>query len=197
MITTPKEYYSYLHRLQTENPPRLAVLLPVEEKIYNIDLNTRTIETPEFLSVEADHQSETIYFEVNRYFDNFDLSKTTCIIQYINANGDERVYKVPFFDVETKAPETKMLFPWCIEGEATKKAGNIKYAIKFYQLDGTGENFLYNLNTIASTSKILHGMNVLDENEDYNYPAESIERIIAYIDEVNEKLDTQGYNGVD
>ena len=130
MITTPKEYYSYLHRLQTENPPRLAVLLPSEEKIYQIDLNTRTIETPQFLSVEQDHQSETVYFEVNRYFDHFDLSKTTCLIQYVNAANESRIYHVPFFDVETKSPESKMLFPWCIEGEATKKAGPIKYAIK-------------------------------------------------------------------
>ena len=111
MITTPKEYYSYLHRLQTENPPSLAVLLPSEEKIYNIDLNTRRIETPEFLSVEKDHHSETVYFEVNRYFDNFDLAQTVCLIQYINAAGEGRVYPVPFFDVDTKAPENKMLFP--------------------------------------------------------------------------------------
>jgi hypothetical protein len=32
-----------------------AVLMPHNEHIMNVDLNTRTIETPEFLSVTKDH----------------------------------------------------------------------------------------------------------------------------------------------
>ena len=64
MITTPKEYYDLLYRIQDENKPSLAVLLPSNEKIYEIDMNSRKIEAPKYLSVELDHRAETIYFKV-------------------------------------------------------------------------------------------------------------------------------------
>ena len=35
---------------------------------HPIDLNKRTIDVPECLSVEKDHRAETIYFKVDRYF---------------------------------------------------------------------------------------------------------------------------------
>ena len=69
MITTPRDYYNLYHRIQSENAPSLAVLLPTDEKIYNVDLNARTVEAPEYLSVEKDHRAETIYFKVNRFYD--------------------------------------------------------------------------------------------------------------------------------
>ena len=80
MITTQEEYNRLLYKVQDENAPTTAVLIPSTERIFNIDLNTRTIEAPEFLSVEHDHSAETIYFVIDRYFDSWDLSNSTCVI---------------------------------------------------------------------------------------------------------------------
>lgn len=80
MITTAAEYEQYLARIQDENAPSIAILLPSDERIYNVDLNSRKIEAPEFLSVEKDHHAECIYFMVDRFFDNMDLSNTVCVI---------------------------------------------------------------------------------------------------------------------
>lgn len=165
MITSAEEYWSMLYRIQSENAPDLALLLPRSEKIFNIDLESRTIEAPEFLSVETDHRAETIYFKCPRFYDTMDLATTTCIIQYINAAGEARLYVVPFYDVQTFSkydPETgvdepMMLFPWLIEGDATKAAGTVKYAIRFYKMNGN-TLLTYNLNTLVSESKVLHGM---------------------------------------
>jgi hypothetical protein len=55
-------------------------LLPNQEKIYTIDLEQRTIETPEFLSIENDHASETVYFKAARHYDCIDLADTICVI---------------------------------------------------------------------------------------------------------------------
>ena len=77
MITTAAEYEKYLSQIYDVNPPTLAVLLPSSEPIYKIDLNKRTVETPDFLSVEKDHRAECLYFIVDRFFDNIDLSTTT------------------------------------------------------------------------------------------------------------------------
>lgn len=37
MITTAKEYYENLYRIQDKNPPSLAVLLPHDERIYEVN----------------------------------------------------------------------------------------------------------------------------------------------------------------
>ena len=73
MITTPRDYYNLYHRIQSENAPSLAILLPTDEKIYNVDLNSRVVEAPEYLGVERDHRAEVIYFKVNRL--NIELYK--------------------------------------------------------------------------------------------------------------------------
>lgn len=191
MITTPQEYYAKLHLIQDTNKPMVAVLAPSDERIYNIDLSTRKIESPDFLSIEKDHMAETIYFTVDRYYDNIDLLETTCIVQYINANKEARIYAVPFFDVTTF--EGKILFPWCIEGEATKAAGNVQYSFKFYHTF-KGENdevlFDFNLNTMAATSRVLTGLDVANKDETYDYVASEIEAALARVD-LATKLDIE------
>ena len=191
MITTPQEYYAKLHLIQDTNKPMIAVLAPSDERIYNIDLSTRKIESPDFLSIEKDHMAETIYFTVDRYYDNIDLLETTCIVQYINANKEARIYAVPFFDVTTF--EGKILFPWCIEGEATKAAGNVQYSFKFYHTF-KGENdevlFDFNLNTMAATSRVLTGLDVANKDETYDYVASEIEAALARVD-LATKLDIE------
>lgn len=199
MITSAEEYWSMLYRIQTENAPDLALLLPREEKILNVDLESRVIEAPEFLSVETDHRAETIYFKCPRFYDNIDLATTTCIIQYINAAGEGRLYVVPFYDVQTFSkydPETGvdepvMLFPWLIEGDATKAAGEVKYAIRFYKMNGS-TLLTYNLNTLVATSKVLHGMDNEAIYKELNADAQDLDidanYLQRYLDEIQEQI---------
>ena len=200
MKTASQEYYKLLHQIQDENAPSIAVLLPGTENIYNIDLNTRTIESPEFLSVSRDHRAETIYFKCPRYFDNIDLTNLVCVVEYINANGDGRVYAVPYYDVDSlslidedeEIYEPMILFPWCIDGEATKVAGEITYAIRFYELNGTGTNMVYNLNTLTAKSKVLHGIEVNnadfeDSEDESNYLATCLEQVMSYAKKASDR----------
>ena len=162
-ILSYEEYYSNLFLIEGhKNLPHLAVFAPNSERIFNIDLESKIIDSPEFLSVEHDHTAETVYFLVDRYFDNMDLSQTCCVIQYVNAKGEGRMYTVPFYDVETYLDENKMLVPWCIEGEATKAAGEVTYAIRFFKVNGSNTKITFQLNTLPATSKILHTINVMD-----------------------------------
>lgn len=177
MITTAAEYEQNLVWIHDNNAPALAVLLPSDERIYNIDLNKRVIETPEFLSVEKDHRAECVYFLVDRFFDNMDLSTTTCVIQYKNAQGEERVYAVPYYDIQTYHDEKqpKMLIPWAVGGEATKYAGEVIFSIRFYKMNtvfdpnnpNSVENryFTFNLNTQPSKSQVLYGLEIDGEEE--------------------------------
>ena len=164
MITSAKEYLARLQEIRNANL-RIEVLnIPADESVYNIDLNARTIDTPEFLSTETDHTAETVFFCVDRYFETFDLADSTCLIQYINARGESYVYVVPVYDIETYAEYGKMLIPWVIQGHATAASGTIRYAIRFYKVRKTeGLNgkdtyeFDYIINTQPASSNILKG----------------------------------------
>lgn len=193
MITSPEDYQKLLYRIQDENRQTVAILLPTDETIYDIDLDNRTIQAPEFLSVEKDHQSETIYFRFDRYYDNMDLTNTVCIIQYVNENAKNidglpaggYAYPVPFYDVSHYEENNQVLIPWVIGGPATAAAGPITFAVKFYLLNNDGTKYLYELNTLPAKSKILHGMDVITEdNENFILPDSTVEMIYQQIDTI-------------
>lgn len=173
MITSAQEYLARLQDIRNENLHFAPLQIPSDEQVYAVDLNSRTIDTPVYLSTETDHYAETVFFSVDRYYDNIDLADSTCIIQYINANGEAYVYVAPVYDLETYAEFGKILIPWIIQGHATAAPGVIKYAIRFYHLhqhttlEDSSENpreetpeyeFDYIINTQVATSKILVGM---------------------------------------
>ena len=80
-----------------------------------------------------------------------------------------------------------MLIPWCIEGEATKAAGDVIYSIRFFNVDESGKYLIYNLNTIPTTSKVLNGLNILGYNRidlteaQFNENKNSTNPVIYYI----------------
>ena len=215
MITTQEEYYHLLYRIQENNAPTTAILLPSTERTYYIDLNKREIEAPEFLSVEHDHTAETLYFVVDRYYDHQDLSQMTCVIQYVNANNESYVYLVPYYDIDTLGNEfvNRMIIPWNIGGNVTAYPGEVTFSFRFYKIDPyvlqasyTDEHgnfvvpndktiFLYNLSTQAATSKVLHGIGTEILEEEYYYIAPSeVLNIYQKIDDL-QKLTVQYWEG--
>lgn len=176
-----------LYELQTKNAPS-NVFLPFAHNIYDINLSTRKIDGPEFISVRRDHKSEIIYFKVDRYFDYMDLANTICVVEYIVPGDIKRIphiYIVPFFDTSKFLKENKMIFPWSVGGAATSKEGTIEYAIRFYKIDGEGENkkLVYNLNTLPAKSKILPSIEGDGEisKVEYDIPSEAYEELIHQV----------------
>ena len=204
MITARDDYLDLLYRVQDPNRQDKIIQLPADEPIYAVDLDTRKIEAPKFLSVEYDHNAETIYFEVDRFFDNIDLSTMFCVIQYQNANPDKArggyIYPVPYFDITTKAEDNKMLFQWAIEGPATAYSGKVTFSIKFYKIssitidsaDGHSTQlkvYDYVLNTQPSTSEVLHGLDIMATSENYYFEASEVEKIYQEIEKVRRTND--------
>lgn len=168
------EYLDTLFDIQENNPPKLAELF-FANKYYDIDLSTRKIDSPEYLSILKDHKAENIYFRINRFCDYMDLATTTCIIQYKNKNNQTGIYVVPYYDIVSfkgdinEGTIDKLVFPWCIDGKASALTGDVEYAIRFYKIDETGQKLLYNLNTLPAISKIMYGMDVKDNAFDGEY----------------------------
>ena len=162
MVTNSKDYEELLWQIQSNAPTEKAILLPKNEKIYDIDLNTRKISVPKFLSVAKDHYAETIYFKFDRYFDYTDLTTKACIIRFTNAAGNSYIYPVPYYDTQTLAYENKVLIPWCIQGAATEKAGIVKFAICWFSTNEKKE-ISYSFNTLVAEGTILQGQNNIDD----------------------------------
>lgn len=161
MVTNAKDYEEMLWQIQNNAPTTKALLLPADEEIYEIDLNTRSISVPEYLSVSKDHQAEVIYFKFDRYYDRIDLTTKACIIEYTNAEGKSYVYPVPYYDIETLIGQDKVIIPWCIQGPATAQAGIVQFAIRWYAINNEHE-FTYVLRTLVAKGLILEGQNTDD-----------------------------------
>lgn len=180
MITNSEEYKKNLYLIQDSNFPKLiASDIPESEAKLIIDLNTRQVSAPEFLSVQKDHNAETLYFIVDRYYDNVDLATMSCIVQYQNASKDKAssgyVYAVPQYYLIAPEGEQKLIFPWVIEGPATAYSGTVTFSVRFYRISGEYHpdeeqctlEYEYLLNTLSAKSKVLEGMDVLETSENY------------------------------
>ena len=216
MITPVQEYEKLLYLIQDKNRPYLILDIPDGENdltgasTFNINLDTREIEAPKFLSVQYDHNAENIYFKVDRYYDNFDLANTCCVIHYINENPiasqSGYLYVPPFYDLVSFSDEGKMAFQWSIQGPATQYSGDVKFAIRFYMLEeyevtlpsGDKEiryRYRYKLNTVPSKSKVLHGMDsqIETDSENYVFPASEIDQIFERISKLENYSSSEIY----
>ena len=90
-----------------------------------------------------------------------------CIIQYINADNEKRIYPVPYYDTLTH--KDKIIFPWVLNYSATKKSGNLNYMITFYKIEKDSNNLLYNLNTLPASLQAYYKSNrdTIVKEEDY------------------------------
>ena len=164
MITEPSEFRQRLQEIQNSANVTFTHL-PSNEPRFIIDANSREINIPfefSFLGVIGDHKAETIYFEIDRYFDDEDLSTHTCVIQFVNKNlktleCNEGLYPVTTMDVNSI--DGKIIFGWNIMNDATQIAGDIHFSIRFYSIDSNNE-FTYNFNTLTANSIILDTLDI-------------------------------------
>ena len=164
MITEPSEFRQRLQEIQNSVKITFAHL-PSNEPRFIIDANSREINIPfefSFLGVVGDHKAETIYFEIDRYFDDVDLSEHTCVIQFINKNSKTLMFNEGFYPVTTmdvNSIDGKIIFGWNIMNDATQIAGDIHFSIRFYSIDSNNK-FTYNFNTLTANSIILDTLDV-------------------------------------
>lgn len=142
--------------------------MPSNKYFYEIDLNNRLINGPSVISVQGEHYAETVYFLVDRFYDNMDLAQTNCVIHYV-INDKSYIYAVPFCDI--RSYDGKMIIPWSISMSATQTSGIIQYFIRFYLLDDINldePKYIYNLNTRPASSRVLVTLSSEDFVEEDN-----------------------------
>lgn len=160
MKTSQKEYNELLYIIDDPNNSNgdTYYRIPSDEPVYEINLDTRTVEVPEFLSVLDDHNAEVVWFKVDRFFDDVDLFGATCWIEYRNAVGEDYV-TVAFPKVIKESNHDVLYVPWPICGPATKAAGNVTFSFRFFKV-GENKKTYFSIHTVPVTSKILHGLEI-------------------------------------
>lgn len=167
-----------------------TVDMPSNKQLYEVDLNSRTINGPATISVQGEHYAETVYFLVDRFYDNMDLAQTNCVIHYV-INNKSYVYAVPFCD--GRSYDGKLIIPWNISMSATQTSGTIQYFIRFYLIDDSENDsedfyYIYNLNTIPASSRVLTTLSQYDFVEEDNtlnlptYYEELINNLTSMVD---------------
>lgn len=156
MITGSEEYGQFLAEIaRSYNPPKSSFRIPTDEPVYKIDWNSRKVEAPNFIGVEADHEAELIYFVMDRFIDQIDLAQCIGLVQFKNAKLEEYFYIVPYYDVDSIPG--KIIFAWDIQSPITKYSGTIHFSFKFFKVDSTSGEVLYEINTMVAKSRVLVG----------------------------------------
>lgn len=166
MITSPEEFKQKL--LEIQNEKIAFTTLPSSEPRFIINADTREVLIPSefsFLSVKNDHKAETIYFEIDRYYDDTDLSQHTCVIQFTNTGTggqyNEGINNASELDITTL--DGKIVFGWTIGNDATQYSGSLTFSIRFYSISDD-RLFSYNFNTTSKTLPILDTLSVIDRD---------------------------------
>ena len=170
MRTSAEEYAEFLRKLQ-EGVTKGLTQIPSDEPRFIIDSNTRKITIPDeftFLGVKNDANAETIYFEIDRYFDTEDLSKHTIIVQYIDqssSDADSPIGIDVISSIDLDTVPGKIIFGWTISHEITFKSTPIVFSIRIYTLSKDNV-FLYSFNTLTASLPILDTLDITKSAEE-------------------------------
>ena len=160
----------FLFRIQKSFPP-----CPIEfvgyDPAYDINLNTREIETPKDIVVKKDHNAVTFYFVVDRFYDYVDLSTVSCVINY-NIGDSTYFYPVPYYDIYSLQGYGKMIIPWHLSEVVTQDSGRVEFSVQFYKIKGEvldNAEMVYSLHTKPSSFSVSRGLEAKKiEYEDTN-----------------------------
>ena len=191
-ITTVEQYFSYLPDLiglgASDNPyerirslGRRYTMLPVDEGIFQVDGNARTITVPPAyqsngVAVQGDKYAEIIYFMVDRFFDITDLDTCDIYIQWTNANGESGVSTPWVVDIESEP--NKMIIGWALSSDITKYAGTLKFALRFFQwADKNLSTIKYSWSTLTQSVSIKTSLDFVFGNGKYMIEDETNEAV--------------------
>ena len=125
-----------------------------DDKISTVDDNKNITLSDSQINLTQEKNSQYIPFEIPRFYDGFDLSKTKIAIYWVNENGAGST-SIP---VDVYYNTTKIRFAWLIDSDVTARAGKIKFEIQASGTNSKGFNYLWK-------SRPNDGINVLQALE--------------------------------
>ena len=150
-----------------ENDPYFLILPQDDEPLFDINANTRKIDVPtDFvrngIAVQGDELAEIVYFSIDRYFDTTDLYEKDILIQWEAPLKPGQMEPKKGLSVTVNKSLAlmpgKVVFGWPITNDITETAGNVKFAVRFYDRIEDPvtkkEMLAYSWSTLTATAKI-------------------------------------------
>lgn len=165
-ITSLDEYFSYIVELNAIS--KRYTILPLDEEVFEIDANTRTITVPQSfqkngISVQGDEVGEIVYFRINRFYDAMDLALRNIYIEWKSAAKDENGKEITGVSVpwviDIESEPGFIIFGWPLSSKITAAAGQISFAVRFYTFDPDTDTLKYSLSTLTQTATIKPALN--------------------------------------
>lgn len=165
-ITSLDEYFSYIVELNKIS--KRYTILPLDEEVFEIDANTRTITVPNSfktngISVQGDEVAEIVYFRINRFFDAIDLALRDIYVEWKSAAKDETGKEITGVSIpwviDTESDPGYIIFGWALSSKITAAAGTVTFAVRFYTFDKEKEILEYSLSTLQQTATIKPSLN--------------------------------------
>lgn len=173
-IDSLNAYYGYMkdfyNKAAQDSKGYKFVMMPIDEEVFDINLNTRAISIPAAFvktsGIQADQMAELIVFEADRYFDYMDLANTLIYVQWQlpNNNHTTGATAITMKDLESKPG--KIRFAWPLHDTITQYQGVVKFSVRFYLMteekdkDGAIQRKLaYALNTLDANLTIRPALN--------------------------------------
>ena len=176
-ISSLESYYANITRIAPlatnfHNAPYKYFLMPLDEPVFEIDANKRTITVPTHFSkngvgVYGDHMAEVLYFRIDKYFDYQDLFNVDEIVinwQFRGSNVSRNAELETHTSLALAPDDTfdpgHIVFGWVITEEMTPSKGTLTFSVSF--LKRNGESYQYVLNTMPTSVNINDSL-VLDD----------------------------------
>ncbi len=179
---------SFEERLQTLAELDVAErdIIPGREPSFNVYLNTRKIEVPpsfKQLAVQGEHNAETIWFALDRYFDGVDLRDKTWGVQFVNADKEELLVAIDYKQLDKDNDKT-LLIGWDVPFDITKSPGTVLLSLRCFELNDDNTP-AYDLRTEYVSLTIGKSLNINEFSDNLlNPPADSLTRLVHKIEEL-------------
>lgn len=110
-----------------------------DEKFSVVDSNKNITLNTEQINLTQESNSQYIPFEIPRYYDGFDLSRTLLAIYWVNRNG-EGSFAIP---VDVYCSADKIRFAWLVNDDVTAIAGQVKFEIQGSGINSRGQEYVW------------------------------------------------------
>lgn len=128
-----------------------------DEIQFDIDENLRIITIPPkgvVIGVCGDDNTNRVNFRMPRYYNGFDMSLFTVVVNYMNEEERKNYYEVTDLTVE----DDYILFTWLVSSDATYVIGEILFSVKMIRIEGN--RIKQSFNTSIGKGVILDGLKV-------------------------------------
>lgn len=162
-MSTLQEYFFYLERLV--NVDEKYAVLPLDEAHFTIDANTRTISIPtDFrkngIGVQGDDSAETLYFKINRFFDDMDFGRDDAHI-LIQWEAGNKSGVSPTFRKDITSDPDYVMFGWLLDKDICQ-TGSVKFSVRIIVWkDEQRSDLLYSFNTLTATVGVNNSLEFL------------------------------------